>query len=58
MMDLTDEEVNAIHTVLYDEYWYGEEYCYQDSDEAWAVGTALEKVTEECKRRGFPWAQR
>lgn len=50
-MEFTNEELDAMHTVLYDQYFYGEEYMYQDSDMARAVGTALREITEEIARR-------
>lgn len=56
-MELTDAELEAVHTVLFDQYYYGEEYVYHDDDEGRAVGTALGKVIDEAKRRGFWWAR-
>lgn len=51
-MDLTDEELSAIYSILYDEYFYGRELMYQDTEEAEGVASALPKIENEITRRG------
>lgn len=50
-MEFTEGELTAIFDVLYDQYFYGEELIYQDTDDARNVGTALWKVKDEVKKR-------
>lgn len=53
-MDLTDEELNEIWSVLYDKVYYGDDdYVYGDSPEAVAGRSALEKLRAEIKRRNL-----
>jgi hypothetical protein len=51
MDSLTDEELEAIHDVLYDQYYYGEELIYQETPHSGAVSSALWKVALERKKR-------
>lgn len=51
-MELTNEELNIVHDVLYDEAYYGDdEIVYGNHPEAVALRTALAKVEDEAKRR-------
>lgn len=50
-MNLTDFELESIYEVLHGEYFYGQELIYQEAAMAVAVGTGLEKIREEIKRR-------
>lgn len=51
-MDLTDEELDVVYDILYDEVYYGDdEFVYGDSPEANAARSALEKLNVEGKRR-------
>ena len=53
-MDLTDAELSAMHSVLYDEVYYGDdEVVYGNSPHAIALRTALAKVEDEAKKRGL-----
>jgi hypothetical protein len=57
-MDLTDEELNELHSVLTDKVYYGDdEIVYGDGPEAVNLRSALSKVLDECIRRGFWWAK-
>lgn len=57
-MELTDEELDAIHSCLYDEAHYGDDdVVYGDSLYAVNLRSALEKVTNEAKARGLWWAR-
>lgn len=57
-MELTDEELDAIHSCLYDEAYYGEDdVVYGNGEYAINLKSALKKVTDEAKARGFPWAR-
>lgn len=51
-MDLTDAELSAVHNVLYDEAYYGDdEIVYGNGPEAVALRLALAKVEDEAKKR-------
>jgi hypothetical protein len=50
-VNLTDEELYAIHNVLYDEYYYGRELMYQATEEAEGVASVLTKIDAEFKKR-------
>lgn len=51
-MELTDAELSIVHTVLYEEAYYGDdEIVYGNHPEAIALRTALAKVEDEAKRR-------
>lgn len=51
-MELTDEEIDALHSCVYDEVYYGDDdVVYDDSDYAVNLRSALEKITDEAKRR-------
>ncbi len=53
-MELTDAELSAVHNVLYDEAYYGDdEVVYGNSPRAIALRTALAKVEDEAKRRNL-----
>lgn len=53
-MELTDDELMAIHSVVYDEVYYGDDYVvYGDGDYAIALRAGLAKLSEESKRRGL-----
>ena len=52
MIEFTDEELNEVHSVLYDEVYYGDdEVVYGDGISAVALRSALAKVEDEAKRR-------
>lgn len=56
-MELTDAELDSLHGVLYDQVHYGsDEIVYGDGQEAVNLRSALEKVTNEAKRRKLWWA--
>jgi len=58
-MDLTDDELNELHSVLSDKVYYGDDHIvYGDSPEAVNLRSALDKILDECIRRGFWWAIR
>lgn len=50
-MKLTDEELYAIHNILYDEYYYGRELMYQATEEAEGVRSVLAKIDVEFEKR-------
>ena len=51
-MILTDAELESLHSVLYDEVYYGDdEIVYGDGLEAVNLRSALKKVEDEAKRR-------
>lgn len=50
-MELTDDELDAVYGILYDQYHYGQELVYQGAEEAENVRTAMEKIDAEIKRR-------
>lgn len=50
-MNFTDDELTEMYDILYDQYYYGEELIYQDSDRSRAVSSGLAKIEEERKRR-------
>lgn len=53
-MHLTDAELEAIHDVIYEEAYYGDdEVVYGNSPHAIALRTALAKVEDEAKRRNL-----
>lgn len=53
-MDLTDAELSAMHSVLYNEAYYGDdEMVYGNSPHAIALRTALAKVEDEAERRNL-----
>jgi hypothetical protein len=57
-MDLTDEELSALHTLILEEALYGDDHVvYGDGPQAVMIRTLLEKVTDEAKRRNFWWAR-
>lgn len=51
MKILTDEELEAVHDLLYDEYFYGRELIYQETEEANNISSAMEKIRAELKER-------
>lgn len=53
-MELTDDELMAIYSAVYDEVYYGDDYVvYGDGGYAVALRTGLAKLEEESKRRGL-----
>ena len=57
-MDLTDEELSALHTLILEEALYGDDrVVYGDGPQAVMIRTLLEKVTDEAKRRNLWWAR-
>jgi hypothetical protein len=53
-MHLTDAELAAIHDVIYNEAYYGDdEVVYGNGDHAVALRLALAKVEDEAKRRNL-----
>lgn len=51
-MELTDDELVATYSCLYDEAHYGDdEVVYGDGDYSVALRSALAKVEDETKRR-------
>ena len=50
-MELTDEELYAIHNILHDEYYYGRELMYQHTEEAEGVSSALTTIENEIEKR-------
>lgn len=51
-MDLSDDELMALHSVAYDEVYYGDnDVVYGDGDYAVALRSALKKVTHEAEQR-------
>lgn len=53
-MELTDAEVDAVWSILYNEVHYGDDdFVYGDSPEAVAARSALEKFRAELKERGI-----
>lgn len=52
MIEFTDEELEQVHSVLYDEAYYGDdEVVYGNGPSQIALRTALAKVEDEAKRR-------
>jgi hypothetical protein len=61
-MDLTDEELTEVHSVIYDEVYYGEdEVVYKTTERGTLINerlsSALEKVESEAKNRKLWWAK-
>ena len=57
-MELSDDELDMVHEVLYEEAHYGDDdTVYGDGDRSILLRQTLRKVTDEAKRRGFWWAQ-
>lgn len=53
-MELTDAELDSVHSVLYEEAYYGDdEVVYGNGPYAVALRTALAKVEDEIKARGL-----
>lgn len=51
-MDLTDDELMAAYSCIYDEVYYGDDdVVYGDGDYAVALRSALGKVTHEAEQR-------
>jgi hypothetical protein len=51
-VELTDDELDQVWSVLYDEVYYGDDdIVYGDTPRVHALRSALEKVTSEAKRR-------
>jgi len=56
-MELTDEELTALHSLVQEEAMYGDdEVVYGDGPEAVMVRTLLTKVTDEAVRRKLWWS--
>lgn len=54
MIEFTDAELSAVHSVLYDEVYYGDdEVVYGNDPHTIALRTALAKVEDEAKRRNL-----
>lgn len=55
-MNFTDEELDAVHSCLYDEAYYGDdEVVYGNGEYAVNLRTALAKVEDEAKKRKLWW---
>lgn len=53
-MTLTDEELMAIYSAVYDEAYYGDDdVVYGNGDYAVALRKGLAKLEDEAKRRGL-----
>ena len=53
-MDLTDAELDCLHSCVYEEVHYGDdEVVYGDSDYAVGLRSVMKKVDDEAKRRGL-----
>jgi hypothetical protein len=51
-VNFTNEELDAVHSCLYDEAYYGgDEVVYGNGEYAVSLRTALAKVEDEAKRR-------
>lgn len=51
-MNLSDDELMAIYSVVYDEVYYGDdEIVYGDGQDAVNLRSGLEKLREEIERR-------
>lgn len=51
-MELTDEELDAMHTCLYDEAYYGDDdVVYGDGEYSVNLRSALGKVEDEIEAR-------
>jgi predicted ABC-class ATPase len=51
-MELTNQELEVVHTTLYNAAYYGDDdIVYGDGPEAVLLRSALEKVTDEARRR-------
>ena len=57
-MDLTDDELSALHDIVFNKALYGDDdVVYGDGLEAVMIRTLLEKVTDEAKNRKLWWAR-
>ena len=57
-MDLTNDELDALHSCLYEEVHYGDdEVVYGDGEYAVNLRLTLRKVYDEAKRRKLWWAR-
>lgn len=61
MIDFTDDELMEIHSVVYDEVYYGDdEVVYKTTEEGALIHdrlhSALQKVDDEAKKRQLWWA--
>lgn len=53
-MNLTDDELMAVYSCVYDEVYYGDdEVVYGDGDYAVSLRVGLEKLHAETERRGI-----
>jgi hypothetical protein len=51
-MDFTDEELSALHGIVYDEAYYGDDWIvYGDSPEAQMIQRVMQIIDTEVKRR-------
>lgn len=58
VMELSDEELEALHSCVFDEVIYGDDsVVYGDDEYAVNLRAALTKVTNEAKRRKLWWAR-
>lgn len=54
MMELTDDELMAVYSCVYDEAYYGDdEVVYGNGDYAVALRKGLAKLEDESKRRNL-----
>ena len=55
-MELTDQELEEIHSVMYDHVYYGDDsIVYGPAGDL--ARAALGRVEDEAKRRGLWWAR-
>lgn len=56
-MELSNEELDALYSCVFDEVMYGDDsVVYGDDEYAVNLRAALTKVTNEAKRRKLWWA--
>jgi hypothetical protein len=55
-MELSDVELEMLHTIVFDECIYPSQGKYDD-EETKLISDLFRKVSDEAKRRGFWWAR-